>query len=129
MTYLVNDGLRSRYLLNHNQALYQLSYIHSDPGGVRTLDPRIKSAVLYQLSYEIIFNFGDPGGIRTHALPIKSRRLEPTQLRGHLWNGWVSNPLLWIFSPAQSPDLPPFQIIINKKSPNFLRFGLHKYLI
>ena len=70
MTYLVTDGLRSRYLLNHNQALYQLSYIHSDPGGVRTLDPRIKSAVLYQLSYEIIFS--GPGGLRSHSPSVKS---------------------------------------------------------
>ena len=27
--------------------------------------------------------FCDPGGIRTHGLPIKSRRLGPTQLRSH----------------------------------------------
>ncbi len=66
----MNDGLRSRYLLNHNQALYQLSYIHSDPGGVRTHDPLIKSEVLYQLSYEIILV--DPVGYDPTLPPLKA---------------------------------------------------------
>ena len=43
-----------------------------DPAGTRTRDPKIKSLVLYQLSYWIIlFSFikcGVKGGIRTHDL-------------------------------------------------------------
>ncbi len=29
--------------------------MESDPAGIRTLDPLIKSQLLYQLSYEVIF--------------------------------------------------------------------------
>ena len=32
------------------------SFIFCDPGGTRTLDPSIKSAVLYLLSYEVILS-------------------------------------------------------------------------
>ena len=31
-----------------------IPYNHCDPGGARTLDPLIKSQLLYQLSYEVI---------------------------------------------------------------------------
>ena len=30
-------------------------FLQSDPGGIRTLDPMIKSHLLYQLSYGVIF--------------------------------------------------------------------------
>ncbi len=31
--------------------------LFSDPGGIRTLDPLIKSQLLYQLSYGVVCNF------------------------------------------------------------------------
>ena len=56
--------------------------------------------------------FCDPGGIRTHGLPIKSRRLGPTQLRSHiLWSRRVTIPFLWFFRPAQWPHLPQLLIL------------------
>ena len=34
---------------------FQTSDAQSDPGGARTLDPLIKSQLLYQLSYGVVF--------------------------------------------------------------------------
>ena len=36
------------------QFLYRNCLIFSDPAGIRTLDPMIKSQLLYQLSYRVI---------------------------------------------------------------------------
>lgn len=46
----VTDGSRTRNDQNHNLALYQLSYGHSGSPRDRTVDARIKSPPLYQLS-------------------------------------------------------------------------------
>ena len=51
----------------------------SDLGGARTLDPMIKSHLLYQLSYEVVWNTlsieSDLGGARTLDPMIKSHLL------------------------------------------------------
>lgn len=42
----------------HFRSVSRFFYIISDPGGTRTLDPMIKSHLLYQLSYEVLSYFG-----------------------------------------------------------------------
>ena len=50
----------------------------SDPPGDRTLDPNIKSVVLYQLSQRV--GTGDPEGIRTPDPQIRNLLLYPAEL-------------------------------------------------
>ena len=54
--------------------------------------------------------FCDPGGIRTHALPIKSRRLEPTQLRSLVVEptGYDPVPLVFQTSAMTTSATAPF---------------------
>ena len=51
--------------------------LNCDPGGARTLDPMIKSHLLYQLSYRVnrFFSLSDLGGVRTLDPMIKSHLL------------------------------------------------------
>jgi len=54
--FCVHDGLRSHYLLCIRQVLYQLSYVNlCGLGRVRSYNPRINSAMLYQLSYQSVY--------------------------------------------------------------------------
>lgn len=50
-----NLNLQIRSLMFYSIELReQIKYVIGDPRGIRTLDPEIKSFVLYQLSYEVI---------------------------------------------------------------------------
>ena len=41
---------------------FKATRINGEPGGARTRDHRIKSAMLYQLSYRLLRNLTDEGG-------------------------------------------------------------------
>ena len=68
---------RTRTLDNqiHNLALYQLNYIHHIGvlGGIRTLDPRLRRAMLYpaELRTHIKSIYGAGDGNRTHAASLE----------------------------------------------------------
>ena len=49
-------GTKNEMLSLHEWSRQHLGW-RSDPGGARTLDPLIKSQLLYQLSYRVILYF------------------------------------------------------------------------
>lgn len=77
-----------------------------DPGEIRTRDPLVKSQV--HLPTELQSHLARGLGIEPNHRGFGDLT-DTMSVPRLLWNGWVSSPLLWIFSPVQSPDLPPFQ--------------------
>ena len=95
-------------------------YVSASPR-TRTLTLRVGTEDAKPLTPMTLI-FCDPGGIRTHALPIKSRRLEPTQLRSLVVEptGYdpvpldfqssamttsATAPYIWVYEEFRNPDL------------------------
>lgn len=58
--------------------------VHGERGGIRTLDPRIKSALLYHLSYALSPCFNVSQGARSRSLHSLTVDLElPVRLNVH----------------------------------------------